>query len=138
MYSTSVRSCSRCGKTHERIGQRLCHGCHAKAQRSYRARKAEQAKALEAEVTNAHELRAREKKAVAIVEWIWSNLTDAQKVDTEILQLVRLCDQEMRDCAAKLAGVNSPSEKTWRRVHELLTQRVKDAKWGFDRGRSVA
>lgn len=87
---------------------------------------------------NGFEADAREKKAQAIVTWIWSNLTEAQKVDVEILTLVRLCNQEMRDTAAKCAGQRSPSEATWRRVHELLAQRVKDARWGFDRGRSVA
>lgn len=134
----SLRSCSKCSQTHERVGQRYCATCHAEAQRKHRARKSEQVSALKVEAKNAFEADAREKKAQAIVGWIWSNLTDAQKVDTEILTMVRLCNQEMRDCAARLAGQHSPSEATWRRVHEALAQRVKDARWGWMRGRGVA
>ena len=132
----SVRSCSRCGATHDRVGQRYCHDCHAAAQRKHRAATREKGeRAVEQAVAkNQFEAAAREKKVHAFVAFLWNVLTPENRIDPETVSVLRRINQESWDMIAKDAGLRSPSEATQRRVIEILTQRVKDARWGWHRG----
>lgn len=67
---------------------------------------------------NPYEKQNRFKKATLIAEKI-------EQSDLSIEQIVSLSRAE-RDILAVLAGVNSPSEETWKLVLQLVEKRIKD------------
>lgn len=67
---------------------------------------------------NPYEKQNRYKKATLIAEII-------DKSNLSIEQIVSLSSTE-RDIVARLAGVNSPSEETWKLVIQLVEKRIQD------------
>lgn len=111
---TPPLSCSRCGATHEREGQRYCPDCHAAYQRKYRAE-------------NGYAVAARRRKADAIVAYIAERLTPADLHEperTNLLEGMKAADQSIRDECARRAGQRSPSEATWALVVHGVEERI--------------
>lgn len=88
---------------------------------------------------NPFEQAARQAKVDRLVAFLWDEvLTTENKVDPETVWTLRRMNQKAWDLLAGEAKVNSPSEVTQREVIRIITQRVRDARWGFHRGREVA
>ena len=79
---------------------------------------------------NPYEELARQKKATAIVDFIWKTAKPKDKTDYETLRTMRLCSQEARDIVAGWAGQKSPSEETWELVVKGVSERIQAARWG--------
>lgn len=87
---------------------------------------------------NQFEADARAKKVDALVTMIWNVLTPENRIDPETVTVLRRLQQGGWDMLAEEAGVRSPSERTQRVVVHTITQRVRDARWGFHQGKAVA
>jgi len=126
------RLCGRCRNRPVRaVGQRYCAACHNEANRNSKARERAKAQEYFAAVNG-------EKKAQRMVSWLWNLLTPENRIDPETVNVLRRLDHNGWRLLAQEANEDVPSEVTRLRIIELVTQRVRDARWGFDHGRSVA
>jgi hypothetical protein len=80
----------------------------------------------------------REAKAQRYVSKIWSLLTPANRIDAETVNVLRRLTPLGWELMAEDFGEDVPSEACRLRIIEVVTQRVRDTRFGFDQGRNVA